>query len=61
MKLTPPLPKPPPEPHQLEMPLDAPKLRGFTANERHAVLGALASLVLEAASIVAREDDDERI
>lgn len=49
------------EPCQLNMPLDAPKLRGLSRKERDAVLGALAGLLLEAADIAVREDDDESV
>lgn len=55
------LPRPPDqrsEPCQLTMTLDAPKLRGMSQTERTAVLGALAILMLEAADIPVREDDD---
>ena len=39
---------------QLSMPLDAQK-------QREAVLGALAGLMLEAADVPAKEDDDARV
>ena len=49
---------PPVEPRQLNMALDAPKLRGLSPSERDVVLGALAGLLLEATGILEREDDD---
>lgn len=58
MKTLPALPNLPSEPCQLTMPLDAPKLRGMSRKERNTVLGALAGLMLEAANVPAREDDD---
>ena len=58
MKSLLPLPDKTSEPRQLNMPLDAPKLRGLSRKERDAVLGALAGLLLEAADVVVREDDD---
>lgn len=51
----------PAEPQQLEIPLDAPKLRELNADQRTAVLGALAGLLLEAADTVERGDDDESV
>ena len=58
MKSLPPPPGLPSKSCQLSMPLDAPKLRGLSRKERDAVLGALAGLLLEAADVPAREDDD---
>ena len=58
MKTLPALPNLPSGPRQLTIPLDAPKLRGMSRKERNAVLGALAGLMLEAANVPAREDDD---
>ena len=58
MKSLLPLPDKTSEPCQLNMPLDAPKLRRLSRKERDAVLGALAGLLLEAADVVVREDDD---
>lgn len=49
------------EPRQLSMPLDALALRGLNRKERDAVVGALAGLLLEAADVGVREDDDERL
>ena len=40
------------------MPLHAPRLRGMSQKERNVVLGALAGLMLEAADIPVRQDDD---
>lgn len=48
MKPLPAVPEPRGEPHQLSMPLDAPKLRGLSPSERSEVLGELAQLLLEA-------------
>ena len=58
MKTLPPLPNLPSEPCQLTIPLDTPKLRGMSRKERNAVLGALARLMLEAANVPVRENDD---
>lgn len=52
--------EPPIEPRQLSMTLDAPTLRTMSCNEHHAVLVALAGLLLEAAGAGQGEDDDER-
>lgn len=60
MNLKPSLPGPPIEPRQLSMTLDAPTLRTMSRNEHHAVLVALAGLLLEAAGAGQGEDDDER-
>ena len=51
----------PSEPRQLSMALDAPTLHGLNREQRDAVVGALAGLILEAADIAVREDDDERL
>ena len=48
MKPLPTAPEPRGEPHQLSIPLDAPKLRGLSPSERSEVLGELAQLLLEA-------------
>jgi hypothetical protein len=48
-------------PRQLGIPFDSARLRGISPTERSAVLARLASLLLEAAGVVAGErDDDER-
>jgi hypothetical protein len=48
-------------PRQLCIPLDSARLRGMTPAERRISLARLASLLLEAAGVVAGErDDDER-
>lgn len=48
-------------PRQLCIPLDSARLRGMTPAERRISLARLASLLLEAAGIIAGEgDDDER-
>jgi hypothetical protein len=48
-------------PQQLCLPLDSARLRGMTLAERRTSLARLASLLLEAAGVVAGEgDDDER-
>ena len=52
--------RPPEEPRQLGMPLDAPTLRGLSPEERDAVVSALAGLLLEAAAAPVKEDDDGR-
>ena len=54
------LPVPAGEPRQLGLRLDAPTLRGLSREERHAVVSALAGLLLEAAAAPVREDDDGR-
>ena len=61
MKSLPPPPGRRGEPCQLNIPLDAPKLRGMSPQDRNAVLGALAGLILEAADIPVREDDDASV
>lgn len=48
-------------PRQLSIPFDSGRLRGMSPSERSTVLARLASLLLEAAGVAAREsDDDER-
>ncbi len=44
---------------QLAMALDGRRLWGMTATERDAAVGALASLLLEAAGVPARESRDD--
>ena len=58
MKPLPPLSELPGRPQQLNMALDAPKLRGLSQTQRDAVLGALAGLFLEATDTAVWEDDD---
>ena len=58
MKPSPAVPEPRAEPHQLSIPLDAPKLRGLSPNERGEVLGALAKLLLEAVDAEVEGSDD---
>ncbi len=41
--------------------LDTPALRGLNREERDAVVGALAGLLLEAADFAVKEDDDEHL
>ena len=53
--------RPPGEFRQLSMVLDAPALRGLSREERDAVVGALAGLLMEAADFAVKEDDDERL
>ncbi|MCY4498237.1 MAG: hypothetical protein OXC14_13220 [Rhodospirillaceae bacterium] len=48
MKPSPTVPEPRGEPHQLSIPLDAPKLRGLSQSERSEALDELAQLLLEA-------------
>ncbi len=45
-------------PRQLSMPFDSAKLRGMTPVERRISLARLATLLLEAAIVVAEESDD---
>ena len=45
-------------PRQLSMPFDSARLRGMTPVERRISLARLASLLLEAANVVAEESDD---
>ena len=48
-------------PRQLSIPLDSTSLREISLSERSMALARLASLLLEAAGVAAREcDDDER-
>jgi hypothetical protein len=47
-------------PRQLSIPFDSTGLRGMTASERQVALARLASLLLEAANIVAEERDDDQ-
>lgn len=58
MEPSPSVPEPPSEPHQLSIPLDAPKLRGLIPSERDEVLGALATLLLEAVDAEVEDSDD---
>lgn len=51
----------PGEIRQLSMLLGTPALRGLNREERDAVVGALAGLLLEAADFAVKEDDDERL
>lgn len=51
----------PGEPRQLSMALDAPALHGLSREQLDAVVDALAGLILEAADIAAKEDDNERL
>ena len=59
MKPLPIMPGPTGEPHQLSMPLDTPKLRGLSRAERETVVGALAGLLLEAATGPAEGENDD--
>jgi hypothetical protein len=45
-------------PRQLSIPFDSARLRGMTSAERRISLARLASLLLEAANVVAEESDD---
>jgi hypothetical protein len=45
-------------PRQLSIPFDSARLRGMTPAERRISLARLASLLLEAANVVAEEGDD---
>jgi hypothetical protein len=45
-------------PRQLSIPFDSARLRGMTSAERRISLARLASLLLEAANVVAEENDD---
>ena len=47
-------------PRQLSIPFDSTGLRAMTASERQVALARLASLLLEAANIVAEERDDDQ-
>ena len=47
-------------PRQLRIPFDSTGLRGMTPSERRVSLARLASLLLEAANIVAEERDDDQ-
>ena len=58
MKPSPTVPGARSEPHQLSIPLDAPRLRGLSPSDRDEVLGALARLLLEAADAGMEESDD---
>ena len=53
-------PRTPTRPHQLDLSLDHPRLRGLSLSERRAVIALLAHLFLEANGIATREDADER-
>jgi hypothetical protein len=46
-------------PRQLSMPLDSVRLRGIDPSQRATVIALLASLLMEAAGIVAGERDDD--
>jgi hypothetical protein len=46
-------------PRQLSMPLDSVRLRGMSPSQRAIVVARLASLLMEAAGIVAGERDDD--
>ena len=46
-------------PRQLSMALDSTRLRGLSPFERRTVLARLASLLMEAAGVAAREHDDD--
>ena len=61
MRSLPPPPDLPTDPCQLTLVLDGRKLRGLQKEQRDAVLGALVGLLLEAADIAEREEDDARI
>ena len=52
---------PPGEARQVGMLVDTPALRGLNREERDAVVGALAGLLLEAADFAVKEDDVERL
>ena len=58
--MKPPRLEPPSAPRQLNMPLDAVKLRGMTPIERSVAVALLACLLLEAAGVAAGAGDDER-
>ena len=60
MKPSPLLSELPGRPYQLNMALDAPKLRGLSQTQRDTVLGALAGLFLKATDTAVWEDDDAR-
>ena len=60
MKSLPVTARPPREPRQLGMALDAPTLCGLSSEERDAVVSAVAGLLLEAATAPVEEDDDGR-
>lgn len=53
--------RPPGEARQLSMLLDTPVLCSLSRGEWDAVVGALAGLLLEAADVAVKEDDDERL
>ena len=61
MKPLPTLSGMPSEPHQLSMPLDAPKLRGLNRAERDTAVGALAALLLEAEGAPVEENEDSYV
>ena len=46
-------------PRQLSIPFDSAKLRGMSLSERRAAVTRLASVLSEAANVVAEEGDDE--
>jgi hypothetical protein len=47
-------------PRQLSIAFDSARLRGMTLSERRIAVARLASLLLEAANIVAEERDDDQ-
>jgi hypothetical protein len=49
----------PPAPHQMNLMFDAIELRGMSAPQRTKATSCLASLLLQAAGIVARGHDDD--
>ena len=59
MRLLPTIPGPPNEAHQLNMPLDTPKLTGLSQTERKAIIVALAGLLMEATASPAEEENDD--
>ena len=59
MKSLPATAGPPGEPQQLSMALDATTLHDLQWEERDAVVDVLAGLLLEAAEVAVKEDEDE--
>lgn len=53
-------PSPSATPRQLSLVLDSVKLRGMSPTEREAVLARLTGLLLEAAGVAMREQDDDQ-